>query len=149
MISDNLILPIVFLNSQVPGASFRFFFWRTSGSFSKFSPLSPITEASLQPSGIPGGIPPEDWQSAVVGWGDAGFGSRSSLFFPFEFPFFLFFPSSVSLTVSYALSYLSYQVILSPFSCFCQVGVNYEYNQQEILALKGCKCDILCITTYW
>ncbi len=38
----------------------------------KFSPLSPLTEVSSQPSAIPGGNPPEDWQSAV-GWGDAGF----------------------------------------------------------------------------
>jgi hypothetical protein len=28
-----------------------------------------ITEISPQPSAIPGGNPPEDWQSAV-GWGD-------------------------------------------------------------------------------
>jgi hypothetical protein len=39
---------------------------------SSFSPLSPLTEVSPQPSAIPGGNPPGDWQSAV-GWGDAGF----------------------------------------------------------------------------
>jgi hypothetical protein len=32
----------------------------------------PLTEVSSQPSAIPGGNPPEDWQLAV-GWGDAGF----------------------------------------------------------------------------
>jgi hypothetical protein len=37
-----------------------------------FSPLSPLTEVSLQPSAIPDGNPAEDWQSAV-GWGDARF----------------------------------------------------------------------------
>ncbi len=31
-----------------------------------------LTEVSPQPSAIPGGNPPEDWQSAV-GWEDAGF----------------------------------------------------------------------------
>ncbi len=36
------------------------------------SPLSPVTEVSPQPSALPGGNPPEDWQSAV-GWGGAGF----------------------------------------------------------------------------
>jgi hypothetical protein len=41
-------------------------------AFSYFSPLSPLTEVSPQPSAIPGGNPPEDWQSAV-GWGGAGF----------------------------------------------------------------------------
>jgi hypothetical protein len=40
--------------------------------FFKFSPMSPLTEVSPQPSAIPGGNPPEDWQSAV-GSGDAGF----------------------------------------------------------------------------
>jgi hypothetical protein len=33
--------------------------------FSSFSPLSPLTEVSPQPNAIPGGNPPEDWQSAV------------------------------------------------------------------------------------
>jgi hypothetical protein len=47
-------------------------FWRTRGSFSSFSPLLPLTEVSSQPSAIPGGNPPGDWQS-VVGWGDARF----------------------------------------------------------------------------
>jgi hypothetical protein len=37
-----------------------------------FSPLLPLTEVSPQPSAIPGGNPPGDWQSAV-GWRDAGF----------------------------------------------------------------------------
>ncbi len=32
----------------------------------------PLTEVSAQPSAIPGGNPPGDWQSAV-GWGDARF----------------------------------------------------------------------------
>ncbi len=40
--------------------------------FSRFSPLSPLTEVSPQPSAIPGGNPSGDWQSAV-GWGGAGF----------------------------------------------------------------------------
>jgi hypothetical protein len=31
-----------------------------------------LTEISQQPSAIPGGNPPGDWQSDV-GWGDAGF----------------------------------------------------------------------------
>ncbi len=48
------------------------FFWRTSGSFSQFSPLLPLIEVSPQPSAIPGGNPPGDWQSAVD-WGDDGF----------------------------------------------------------------------------
>ncbi len=47
-------------------------FWRTRGSFSLFSPLLPLTEFSPQPSAIPGGNPPGDWQS-VVSWGGAGF----------------------------------------------------------------------------
>jgi hypothetical protein len=40
--------------------------------FLNFSPLSPLTEVSLQPTAIPGGKPPGDRQSAV-GWGDTGF----------------------------------------------------------------------------
>ncbi len=40
--------------------------------FPNFFPLSPLTEVSPQPSTIPGGNPPEGWQSAV-GWGDTGF----------------------------------------------------------------------------
>ncbi len=43
----------------------------------EFSPLSPLTEVSSQPSAIPGGNPPGDWQSAV-GWGDAGFESGTA-----------------------------------------------------------------------
>jgi hypothetical protein len=43
---------------------FILFFGEPAVHFSKFSPLSPLTEVSPQP--------PEDWQSAV-GWGDAGF----------------------------------------------------------------------------
>jgi hypothetical protein len=49
-----------------------YMFWQTSGSFLSFSPLSPLTEVSLQPSAIPGGNPPGDWQLAV-GWRDSGF----------------------------------------------------------------------------
>jgi hypothetical protein len=45
--------------------------------FSKFSPLSPLTEVSPQPSAIPGVNPLEDWQSAV-GWGNAGTAGQQS-----------------------------------------------------------------------
>jgi hypothetical protein len=49
-----------------------FFFLYMFLAFSWFSPLSPLTGVSPQPSAIPGGNPPEDWQSAV-GWGGAGY----------------------------------------------------------------------------
>ncbi len=54
--------------------SFLYVFWGTSGYFIVifFSPLSRLTEVSPQPSAIPGGNPPQDWQSAMD-WGDAGF----------------------------------------------------------------------------
>jgi hypothetical protein len=37
----------------------------------------PLTEVSPQPSAIPGGNPPGDWQSAV-GWGDTGIEPRTA-----------------------------------------------------------------------
>jgi hypothetical protein len=52
--------------------SFLNVFGKLEVHFLSFSPLLPLTEISLQPSAIPGGNPPEDWQSAM-GWGDAGF----------------------------------------------------------------------------
>jgi hypothetical protein len=45
--------------------------------FSSFSPLLPLTEVSPQPSAIPSGNPPGDWQS-TVGWGDTGFKLRTA-----------------------------------------------------------------------
>ncbi len=49
-----------------------YIFGEPAAHFSYFSPLSPLTQVSLQPSAIPGGNPLGDCQSAV-GWGDAGF----------------------------------------------------------------------------
>jgi hypothetical protein len=48
-----------------------FFFFICFWHFHNFL-LSPLTEVSPQQSAIPGGNPPEDWQSAVS-WGGAGF----------------------------------------------------------------------------
>jgi hypothetical protein len=48
-------------------------FWRTSGSFLIiFSSVAPHRGQPAAKCAIPGGNPPEDWQSAV-GWGDTGF----------------------------------------------------------------------------
>jgi hypothetical protein len=46
-------------------------FGKPAAHFSKFSSLSPLTEVSPQPCAIPGGNPPDNWQSAI-GWGDTG-----------------------------------------------------------------------------
>jgi hypothetical protein len=70
------IIWILHYDEDIWGMWRNFFFFlcfcQTSGSFSSFSPLLPLTEVSPQPSAIRGGNPSGDWQSAV-GWGDTGF----------------------------------------------------------------------------
>jgi hypothetical protein len=54
------------------GIIFFFFLYMFLANQRSIFPLLPLTEVSPQPSAIPGGNPPGDWQSAA-GWGDAGF----------------------------------------------------------------------------